>query len=110
MSTQESIINRKFNFETEIAYASDAIVSKTLIKTNGGTLTLFAFDKDQELSEHSASFDVLVQLMDGRGEFIVGGVSHHLSKGECLIMPADIPHAVKATEAFKMLLTMIKKI
>ena len=92
-----------------IEYASDSVVSKMLIKKETGNLTLFAFDKGQVLSEHTAPFDAAVQILDGTAEIIIGGESHFLNEGEFVIMPADIPHAVKATEKFKMLLTMIKE-
>ena len=92
-----------------IDYASDSIVSKTLIKRETGTLTLFAFDKGQALSEHTAPFDAAVLILDGEAEVTIGGVSHTPRKGEFIIMPADVPHAVKASEKFKMLLTMIKE-
>ena len=92
-----------------IDYASDSIVSKTLIKRETGTLTLFAFDKGQALSEHTVPFDAAVLILDGEAEVTIGGVSHTLRRGEFIIMPGDVPHAVKASEKFKMLLTMIKE-
>jgi len=92
-----------------IEYASDSVVSKMLIKKETGNLTLFAFDKGQSLSEHTAPFDAAVHVLDGTAEIIIGGKSFMLSEGEFIIMPADIPHAVKAAEKFKMLLTMIKE-
>jgi quercetin dioxygenase-like cupin family protein len=92
-----------------IEYASDSVVSKMLIKKETGNLTLFAFDKGQALSEHTAPFDAAVHVLDGTAEIIIGGESYILNEGEFVIMPADIPHAVKAAEKFKMLLTMIKE-
>jgi quercetin dioxygenase-like cupin family protein len=92
-----------------IEYAADSVVSKMLIKKETGNLTLFAFDKGQALNEHTAPFDAAVQILDGIAEIIIGGKSHILKEGEFVIMPADIPHAVKAAEKFKMLLTMIKE-
>jgi quercetin dioxygenase-like cupin family protein len=92
-----------------VNYASDAVVSKTLIKRDTGTLTLFAFDKGQALSEHTTPFEAAVLILDGTAEIIIGGEPHTLKGGEFIIMPADIPHAVKAKERFKMLLTMIKE-
>ena len=91
-----------------VSYDNDSIVSKTLRKTKAGTLTLFAFDKGQELSEHSAPFDAYVQVLDGRVELTIGGKPVVASAGEMVLMPADIPHAVKAVEQFKMLLMMFK--
>jgi quercetin dioxygenase-like cupin family protein len=92
-----------------IEYASKAIVSKTLIKRKTGTLTLFSFDAGQELSEHTAPFDAAVLILDGTAEVTIGGVSHSIKNGEFVIMPADIPHSVKALQKFKMLLMMIKE-
>jgi quercetin dioxygenase-like cupin family protein len=92
-----------------IEYSEDSTVSKMLIKKEAGNLTLFAFDKGQSLSEHTAPFDAGVQILDGTAEIIIGGKSLILNEGEFVIMPADIPHAVKAPEKFKMLLTMIKE-
>ena len=91
-----------------VDYADGAVVSKVLGKSAAGNLTLFAFDQDQELSEHSAPFDAFVQVVDGQGEFTVGGKPVAVSAGELILMPAGIPHAVKATTRFKMLLTMFK--
>ena len=95
--------------EDAIEYASDSVVSKMLIKKDTGNLTLFAFDKGQSLSEHTAPFDAAVLILDGTAEIIIGGKSFPLKAGEFIVMPADIPHAVKASEKFKMLLTMIKE-
>ncbi len=91
-----------------IAYANDAIVSKTLLKQAGGTITLFAFDQDQELSEHTTPFDAMVEVLEGEAELIIGGQPVQACAGQMVIMPADIPHAVRATKRFKMLLTMIR--
>jgi len=96
------------NLLSEIQYNPDAVVSKTLVKQQHGTITLFAFDQDQELSEHSAPFDAMVHVLDGEVELIIGGVSTVAKTGEFVVMPANIPHAVKARTKFKMLLTMIK--
>ncbi len=89
-------------------YQRNAIVSKEIIKKNAGTVTLFAFDKGQGLSEHTAPFDALVYIVDGIAEIIISGKSHTVKKGEMIIMPAQKPHAVKAERRFKMLLVMIK--
>lgn len=79
-----------------IAYQDGSIVSRTLVKKNGGTLTLFAFDAGQELSEHTAPFDAVVQILDGQAELIIGGEKVKASAGETVLMPADVPHAVHA--------------
>jgi len=91
-----------------IGYAPGAIVSKTLLDNKAGTITLFAFARGQGLSEHSAPYDAVVQIIEGRAEIRVGGVPHELSEGEMIIMPANIPHAVQTLTKFKMLLTMIR--
>ncbi len=91
-----------------IQYSPRSIVSKTLKENPAGTITLFAFDSGQGLSEHSAPFDAVVQVIEGEGIFIVEGKEHNLKAGELIIMPANVPHAVKAGRKFKMLLTMLK--
>jgi len=89
-------------------YAPGAVVSREIVNKGIGTLTVFAFDKGQGISEHSAPFDAIVQILDGKSEWTIGGEPVTCSAGEIMIMPANIPHAVKAVESFKMLLTMIK--
>jgi quercetin dioxygenase-like cupin family protein len=96
------------HFDACISYAADSIVSKTILKKESGNITLFAFDKHQELSEHTAPFDALVQIIDGEARITIDKKEYFLSTGEFIIMPANIPHAIKAVEKFKMLLTMIK--
>ncbi|HDP95776.1 MAG TPA: cupin domain-containing protein [Candidatus Aminicenantes bacterium] len=91
-----------------VSYADGSIVSRTLVENNAGTITLFAFDAGQGLSEHSAPFDALVQVLDGEGEFTVGGKVHCAAAGQVLLMPANVPHAVRAGKRFKMLLTMLR--
>ena len=92
-----------------VNYGEDAVVSRTLIDKNAGTLTLFAFDKGQGLSEHTAPFDATVQVLEGEGEFIIGGNAVVAKLGELVIMPAGIPHSVRANQRFKMLLIMIRQ-
>ena len=91
-----------------VDYQKEAIVSKTIIEKNIGTVTLFAFDMGQGLSEHTAPFDALVQVLDGEVEIRISGKPFHLKQGEIIIMPAHEPHALKAVSRFKMLLTMIR--
>ena len=91
-----------------IEYQRDAVVSKTIIDKPSGTLTLFAFDKGQGLSEHTAPFDALVYVFDGEAEITISGKSMHLERGEMVIMPANQPHALRGINRFKMLLVMIK--
>jgi quercetin dioxygenase-like cupin family protein len=91
-----------------VQYAEGSIVSRTLLEAEAGDLSLFAFSKGQKLSEHSAPFDAAVQVLDGVAEIVIAGKPHRLGKGQFVIMPANVPHAVKAPENFKMLLSMIK--
>jgi quercetin dioxygenase-like cupin family protein len=91
-----------------VEYAQDAVVSKTIVDKPVGTLTIFAFDKDQRLSEHTAPYDAVVQIVDGTAKLTIGGKEVQVSAGEIIVMPANVPHAVDAQEQFKMLLTMIR--
>lgn len=97
-----------FTFNDIIDYQTNSIVSKQLIKCPAGNVTVFAFDKGESLSTHSAPFDALVQVVDGKAEIVIDEKPFHLEAGQSIIMPANIPHAVKASEKFKMVLTMIK--
>jgi len=92
-----------------VEYNDGSVVSRQITKADGGNVTLFAFDQDQELSEHTAPFDALVHVLDGETEISISGKPFHLKTGDAIIMPADEPHAVKALTKFKMLLTMIRK-
>jgi quercetin dioxygenase-like cupin family protein len=92
-----------------VQYATDSIVSKTILDKPLGTITLFAFDKGQRLSEHTAPYDAVVQAIDGAGKITLGGKELKLTTGEIVIMPANIPHSVAAHERFKMLLIMIRQ-
>jgi len=92
-----------------VEYAEGSVVSRTLVKAGKGNVTLFAFDAGQELSEHSAPFDALVQVVDGTAELTIGGEKVDVKAGETVLMPADVPHAVNARERFKMLLVMIRE-
>jgi quercetin dioxygenase-like cupin family protein len=99
---------KPFQLETFISYADNSVVSKTLLKKETGNITLFAFDKGQGLSEHTAPFDAVVHILDGQAEITIGGQPNIVSAGKMLIMPANVPHALQAYEKFKMLLIMIK--
>lgn len=99
---------KKFSFTESVDFETGGIVSKNVLKKSTGNISLFAFDAGEGLSEHSAPFDALVQVIEGQAEIIIGGESHHLETRESIIMPADVPHAVKASNAFKMILTMIR--
>lgn len=91
-----------------INYQEGSIVSRVMLKSEAGNVTLFAFDLGQELSEHSAPYDALVQVLDGEAEVRISGKPFLLKSGEAIIMPANDPHALKAVKQFKMLLTMLK--
>ncbi|MCJ7628171.1 MAG: cupin domain-containing protein [Longimicrobiales bacterium] len=86
-----------------------SVVSRTLVKKPTGTLTLFAFDRGEGLSEHSTPHDAVVEVLEGMVEITVGGVPHRVSAGEGLLLPASVPHALSAVTPFKMLLTMIRE-
>ena len=94
--------------EKLIDYQTASVVSKTIIKKPAGTVTLFAFDKGEGLSEHTTPFDALVYLVDGEAEITISGKVNIVKKGEMILMPANQPHALKAKSKFKMLLAMIK--
>ncbi len=110
MDTQNSEFRKegKFIFKDSVEYSENSIVSKHVVRDKSGNISLFAFDAKQELSEHTASFDALVQVLEGKVRIQIQADGHILTEGESIIMPANIPHAVYAEEKFKMLLTMIK--
>lgn len=96
------------NLESMVDYSSGGIISKQVLKNTSGNITLFSFDKGQGLSEHTAPFDAVVQILDGEAQIAIGGKPNTVKKGETIIMPANVSHALQAIEPFKMLLTMIK--
>lgn len=96
------------NLANMVEYSSGGIVSKQVLKNAVGNITLFSFEKGQGLSEHTAPFDAVVQILDGEAQIIIGGKANLVKKGESIIMPANISHALQAVEQFKMLLTMIR--
>ncbi|NJO68460.1 MAG: cupin domain-containing protein [Bacteroidetes bacterium] len=98
----------KFSLNKSVQYAEQSVVSKTVIKRDTGTVTLFAFSKGEGLSTHSAPFDAMVYIVDGSASITIGDTLHELEAGESIIMPAGIPHGLQAYEAFKMMLIMIK--
>jgi quercetin dioxygenase-like cupin family protein len=99
-----------FSYKDLVAYQEGSIVSRTIIDAPAGTVTVFAFDKDQRLSEHTAPFDALIEIVDGTGTITIDGADFAVHKGEQIIMPANHPHAVCAGERFKMVLVMIRSI
>jgi len=97
-----------FQLADHVDYADGSIVSKILLKKDIGNITLFSFDSGQGLSEHTAPFDAVVQILDGQADITIGGETHQVKTGEMLIMPAHVPHALHAAVRFKMLLVMIR--
>lgn len=91
-----------------VDYADGSVVSRTIAKSKAGTMTVFAFDEGEELSEHTAPFDAFVQILDGEVELTIDGAPLRAKAGETVLMPAKIPHAVRAVKPFKMLLTLIR--
>ena len=108
MGEDNKVLARVMDGAQNIAYQSDSVVSKTLINKPSGTVTLFAFDVEQGLSEHTAPFDAMVYILDGVAEITISGVAYTVKNGEMIIMPAHEQHALKALERFKMMLIMIK--
>ncbi len=106
--TKEFPKAQKFSFVGEVDYSPGGIVSKNVLKFPTGNISLFAFDKGESLSTHTAPFDATVQVLEGSARIVIGNEPYELSAGETIIMPAGIPHSVEAKERFKMLLTMIK--
>ena len=100
--------NKSFDIVNLIGYQEGSIVSREIMKKPNGTVTIFAFDKGQGLSEHKTPFDALVQIIDGKAEIKISGQKYNLKQGEIIIMPANEPHELKAVERFKMILVMIK--
>ena len=104
----EGLVGKVFNLSNLVEYQEGAVVSRTVVKQNTGTVTLFSFDQGQGLSEHTAPFDAMVCILDGEAEVIISGESNLVKAGEMIIMPAGKPHSLKATNRFKMLLIMIR--
>jgi quercetin dioxygenase-like cupin family protein len=104
----EPLVARVAELASLAQYQADAIVSRTLVNKPSGTVTLFAFAEGQDLSEHTAPYDALVQVLDGRAEISIADEKFSVTQGEAIILPANKPHAIRATENFKMLLTMIR--
>lgn len=96
------------NLKQMLQYQEKAVVSRMLVKNSAGNVTLFAFDGDEGLSEHTAPYDALVIGVEGRAEIPIGGVVHTVGEGDSLLMPANVPHAVNPLGGFKMLLVMIR--
>lgn len=104
----EELKARTLKVEDLIEYQEGAVVSREIIRKGTGTVTIFAFDKGEGLSEHTAPFDAMVQVIDGKAEITISGNKNVLEPGDMIIMPANDPHALHAMERFKMILTMIR--
>ena len=104
----ENIAEKVMNLMAMVDYQTGSVVSRTIIDKPAGTLTLFAFDQGQGLSEHKAPFDAFVLVLDGEAEATISGKPQQVKKGEMVIMPANAPHALRALYRFKMMLVMIK--
>jgi len=105
----KNIIGEKARLADTIDYQEGSVVSKEVIKKDTGTISLFAFDQGQGLSEHTAPFDAFVYIVDGAAEIMISGAKHILESGDVIVMPANKPHSLKAIKRVKMLLVMIKK-
>jgi quercetin dioxygenase-like cupin family protein len=108
MSVQESLKGVPIDLAAHVEYAAGSVVSKTLLDKRTGTLTLFSFDTGQGLSEHTSPYDATVQVLDGEAELVIGGNPVRARAGQLVIMPAGVPHSVRASQRFKMLLIMIR--
>lgn len=106
--TNKELIGRVLKFIDLVDYQEGAVVSRTIVDKKTGTVTLFAFDEGQGLSEHTAPFDALVYLLDGEAEIVISGKAFRVKAGEIIIMPANEPHALRAVKKFKMVLVMIR--
>ncbi|MFX0000373.1 MAG: cupin domain-containing protein [Candidatus Hodarchaeota archaeon] len=106
--TDKNIKKVILNLDSMLDFQEASVVSRAIINKDIGTVTLFSFDKNESLSEHTAPFDALVYIFDGEAEIKISGETFVLKKGQMIIMPANEPHALKAIEKFKMMLIMIK--
>lgn len=109
MDSNDHPLSRPTSVAGLVDYQGGSIVSRTLVKKSSGTVTLFAFDAGQGLSEHSTPHDAVVQVLEGEGEITVGGNLHQVETGQGLLLPANVPHAVWAASPFKMMLVMIRE-
>lgn len=100
-------ISEIIDFKNEVSYLENQIVSKTLVQDKQKSITIFSFDKDQEISTHKTSGDAIIQVLDGKGKITIADKEYILTGGKSIVMPANIPHSVYAVEKFKMLLTVV---
>ncbi len=103
-----NVVGKQLVVSDLLAYQEGAVVSRTLIDKLAGTVTIFAFDEEQGLSEHTAPFDAMAHILDGEAEIRIAGEPFHLKAGEMIIMPANKPHSLRAITPFKMMLTMVR--
>ena len=108
MANSRTAVAQVMQLKELVAYQTGAVVSRTLVGVHGGTVTAFAFDENQGLSEHTAPFDAMVLVVEGEVNIKISGADFHLKEGDTIIMPANKPHALKAVTKFKMILIMIK--
>ena len=108
MADKNKLVEQVLDLTNLLDYQEGSVVSRTLIKADTGTVTLFAFDKGQGLSEHTAAFDAFVYVIEGQAQINISDQPHRLNKGQMIIMPANKPHSLQAIERFKMALVMIK--
>jgi quercetin dioxygenase-like cupin family protein len=104
----QEMSNGQVNLFEELNYQEGGIVSRVLLKQPSGSVTAFAFESGQEISEHTCPYDALIQVLEGEAEVTIDGVAHPVKSSEVIPLPADVPHAVRAPERFKMLLTMLR--
>lgn len=109
IKNSEDLKGRALSLAGLVAYQAGAVVSREVIGQKAGTVTVFAFDEGEQLSEHTAPYDALVVDLDGEADIVIGGRANRVRPGDMIIMPADVPHALNAVTRFKMLLVMIKK-
>ena len=108
MEDKKKLVGQVVKLAELVDYQANSVVSREILKKDTGTVTLFAFDAGQGLSEHTAPFDALACVLDGEVEISISGKPHHLAAGEMIVMPANQPHALKALSQFKMMLVMIR--
>ena len=108
VSVLQVCMGKAQNLQNLVEYSTDSIVSKTILDKQAGTITLFAFDKGQKLSEHTTPYDAVVQILDGKAQLTIGSENVEVVSGQIIIMPGNVPHSVAAQERFKMLLIMIR--
>ena len=105
---KEDLRGKALKAKDLVGYEKGAVVSRTILEKKTGTVTIFSFDKGQGLSEHTAPFDAMVEILDGEAEILIAGKPNKVKAGEFIIMPANRPHSLHAAKKFKMALTMIK--